>query len=135
MAWDTYYGFPGQFRIEGSEDGEFAHPVLIHEQGSPGLKSPGQNILSYLCPDRPLRFIRMTATRLRNRTGDFTFALGELQAYAGKVNVASGAKVIEADLQDAFLEGDLHKACGLGFPCQNQIGCHEVTMGSQGLFP
>jgi DNA-binding CsgD family transcriptional regulator len=72
LAWDTYYGFPGQFRIEGSEDDKFARPVLIHEQGSPGLKSPGQNILNYPCPDRPLRFIRMTATRLRNRTGDFT---------------------------------------------------------------
>lgn len=94
LARDSYYGFPGQFRIEGSEDGEFAHPVLIHEQGSPGLKGPGQNILSYPCPERPLRFIRMTATRLRNHTGGFTFALGELQAYAGNVNVAAGAKVI-----------------------------------------
>ena len=94
LARDSHYGFPGQFRIEGSEDGEFTHPVLIHEQGSPSLKSPGQNILGYPCPDRPLRFIRVTATRLRNRMGDFTFALGELQAYAGNVNVAAGAKVI-----------------------------------------
>lgn len=94
MAWDSYYGFPLQFNIEGSEESKFARPVSIHDQASPVLKSPGQNIQRFPCPDQPLRFIRVTATRLRNRTGDFTFALGELQAYAGNVNVAAGAKVI-----------------------------------------
>ena len=40
----------------------------------------------------------MTATRLRNRTGDYVFALGELQAYAGDENVAKGAEVTATEL-------------------------------------
>ena len=94
MPWDTYYGFPSRFMIEGSEDAEFAHPVMIHDQTASSLASPGQNIQRFPGPDQAVRFIRMTATRLRNRTGDFTFALGELQAYEGNVNVAAGARVI-----------------------------------------
>ena len=101
MAWNTYYGFPQRFKIEGSQNGEFAHPVLIHDQTGSVLASPGQNILRFPCPDQALRFIRMRATRLRKGDGSFTFALGELQAYVGNDNVAAGAKVIaQSSLED-----------------------------------
>ena len=94
MGWDTYYGFPSRFKIEGSEDAGFGQPVMIHDQTNVSLLSPGQNIQRFPGPTGPMRFVRITATRLRDRTGDFTFALGEFQAYAGNTNVAAGATVI-----------------------------------------
>ena len=109
MGWDTYYGFPSRFKIEGAEDPEFARSVMIHDQTNVSLLSPGQNIQRFSGPDRPVRYVRMTATRLRDRTGDFAFALGELQAYAGNVNVAAGAKVIA----DASLENKEWSRAGL----------------------
>ena len=39
----------------------------------------------------------MTATKLWMRTSDYIFALGELQAFAGASNVASGADVTSFD--------------------------------------
>jgi signal transduction histidine kinase len=109
MGWDTYYGFPSRFKIEGSADAAFGRPVMIHDQTNLSLLSPGQNIQRFSGPDSPVRFVRMTATRLRDRSGDFTFALGELQAYAGNVNVAVGARVIA----DASLENSEWSRAGL----------------------
>lgn len=109
MAWDSYYGFPSRFKIEGSLDERFEASVLIHDQTAVSLQSPGQNVQCFAGPPSPLRFIRVTATRLRDRTGDFTFALGELQAYSNSVNVAEGATV----LAKASLENDEWTLAGL----------------------
>jgi hypothetical protein len=47
------------------------------------------------------RFIRITATKLWERTGDYVFALGELQAFANGTNVARGAAVTALDSIEA----------------------------------
>ncbi len=97
MAWDSYYGFPSRFKIEAALDESFANPLMIHDQTKVSLQSPGQNLQCFPGPPSPVRYLRATATRLRDRTGDFTFALGELQAYAGDVNAAKGAQVTSVD--------------------------------------
>jgi hypothetical protein len=52
-------------------------------------------------PPPAARYIRVTASRLWERTGDYVFALGELQAFANGSNVARGATVTALDSIEA----------------------------------
>lgn len=102
MPWDSYYGFPARFKLETALTKDFKDPEMVYDRTTISLQSPGRNMQSYGGIVRPARYIRMTATRLRERTGDFVFALGEVQAYAGDVNVALNKPVIaEQSLEDA----------------------------------
>ncbi|MFZ9937284.1 MAG: histidine kinase [Luteolibacter sp.] len=108
-GWDLYYGFPTRFRVETSLSGDFTDAVMVHDQTQSSLQSPGQNLQCFPAMGKPARYVRVTATRLRNRTGDFVFALGELQAYAGDVNVAKGAAVLAGE----SLESEVWSPAGL----------------------
>lgn len=102
MAWDTYYGFPARFKLETALTADFENPEMVYDRTTITLQSPGRNIQSYGGMVKPARYIRMTATRLRERTGDFVFALGEIQAYAGDVNLALDKPVTaEQSIEDA----------------------------------
>lgn len=98
MAWDSYYGFPARFKIETSLEQDFASAEMIYDRTETSLLSPGQNLQCFPTGGKWVRYIRVTATRLRDRTGDFVFALGELQAYSGNENVALGAAVSAPEL-------------------------------------
>lgn len=98
MAWDSYYGFPARFKLETARSPDFTDAVMVYDRTASSLITPGQNLLCFAAAGRPARYVRMTATRLRNRTGDYVFALGELQAYAGDENVAMGAEVTATEL-------------------------------------
>lgn len=101
MAWDSYYGFPSRFKIEASLDGSFTDAVMLHDRTGVSLHSPGQNLQCLENLHARARYVRMTATRLRKRTGDYVFALGEMQIYSGGKNVALGAAVTaDSDLDD-----------------------------------
>lgn len=98
MPWDLYYGFPARFRIEAALRPDFSDAWTVHDRTSTSLLSPGQNLQCFPTGGRAARHVRMTATRLRERSGDYVFALGELQAYSGDVNVAKGAAVEASEL-------------------------------------
>lgn len=93
MPWDAHYGFPTRFLLEGSPSGGDGSWFMIYDRTTTSLQSPGRNLQIFHEIPHPARFLRVSATRLRARTGDFTFALGELQAYQGDENVALGAEV------------------------------------------
>jgi signal transduction histidine kinase len=93
LPWDSHYGFPARFLLEGSATGEEDSWFVIYDRTATTLQSPGRNLQIFNEIPGPARFLRMTATRLRERTGDFVFALGELQAYQGDQNIALGASV------------------------------------------
>jgi signal transduction histidine kinase len=99
MAWDSYYGFPARFKLETALARDFTDAVTVHDRTASSLLSPGQNLLHFATAKEPARYVRMTATRLRNRTGDYVFALSELQAYSGDENIAKGAEVSASELQ------------------------------------
>ena len=95
-AWINY-GFPSRFMVEAATSPDFTDRRVLHDQTAESLQLPGQNLLSFEpAQPQPMRYVRVTATRLRERTGDHVFALGELQAYVGDDNVALGA-VVRAD--------------------------------------
>ena len=109
MVWDSYYGFPPRFKVESALREDFQDAVMIYDRTTASLLAPGQNLQCYEAGGIAGRYVRVTATRLRERTGDFVFALGELQVYSDNVNVARGAKVTSP----ASLENDEWKPAGL----------------------
>ncbi len=96
MAWNSHYGFPNRFKVETSVDADFKNATMVYNRTSSSLLSPGQNLQCYGSAGQG-RYVRVTATRLRERTGDYVFALAELQAYSGMVNVAKAKPVLAAD--------------------------------------
>jgi signal transduction histidine kinase len=94
MGWNSHYGFPNRFKVEIALEEDFSEPITIHDRTVSSLVSPGQNLQCFAGNASKGRYVRVTATRLRDRSGDNVFALGELQAYSGHVNVAQGAHVI-----------------------------------------
>ncbi len=98
----SQYGFPSRFLVEAAASEDFSDARVIRDQRDRTLQSPGQNLLCHEVGGDPIRYVRMTATRLRETSGEYFFALGELQAYHGNENVALGARVIaEESLEDA----------------------------------
>lgn len=92
-GWNAHYGFPSRFKVETALTEDFKDAVMVYDRTASSLLSPGQNLRSYAA-SQPGRYVRVTATRLRDRAGEAVFALGELQAYSGEMNVAKKAAVM-----------------------------------------
>lgn len=97
MAWGSNYGFPTRFKLETSLSADFQETTVIHDRSGSTLLSPGQNLQIYGSNGQMGRYVRVTANRLRDRTGDYVFALGELQVYSGNTNVAKSAAVVNSE--------------------------------------
>jgi hypothetical protein len=91
------FGFPEMFRVELSDDPAFAKAETIADHTQSSLPNPGDRPVFVAAQGKTARYVRVTATRLWKRNGDYVFALAELQALAGGKNIASGAKVASAD--------------------------------------
>ncbi len=93
------FGFPEEFRIEASDDPEFARDVVELARGAAAmLGTPRTQPVVVETPAAMARFVRVTATRLTPRRGDFIFALAELEVIdATGRNIAAGAPVTSLD--------------------------------------
>jgi len=84
------FGFPRRFKIEADEQ-------TIFDSTNADFPNPGDTPVAIPTPGLQARNIRITATRLWERSGDFVFALAELQAFAGGKNLALGCAVTSSD--------------------------------------
>jgi len=91
------FGFPVRFRIEASDEPAFASPQIIADHTKENFKNAGDNPIPFPAARKEVQFIRVTATRLWERTSDYVFALAELQAFVHGTNVALGAAVSALD--------------------------------------
>jgi len=105
MGTNLNYGFPGRFKVETSLDLVFTNPQVVYNRSAATLISPGQNLQCYAFGRHAARYVRVVANRLRDQNGSYVFALGELQAYSGEINVAKDAKVVEGS---GLAEGEWH---------------------------
>lgn len=65
---DGYYGgegFPLRFKIEASDDADFANPQIVADCSIVDFPDPQDNITRYPVRSAPARYVRLTATRLR----------------------------------------------------------------------
>ncbi|MBI84104.1 MAG: hypothetical protein CMJ81_12965 [Planctomycetaceae bacterium] len=95
------FGFPPRFRIDVSDDPDFASFTAVTDQTSGNYPHPGNEIQAFEGPGAKARFVRITATKLWQRTEDWIFALGELAVRSGTKNLAAGAKVTSSDSIEA----------------------------------
>ena len=84
------FGFPRRFKIEADEQ-------TIFDSTNADFPNPGDTPVAIPTPGLQARNIRITATRLWERSGDFVFALAELQSFAGGKNLALGSAVTSSD--------------------------------------
>lgn len=87
------FGFPVRFKIEASDEPEFAHARLLVDQTTQDFANPASNPVTFRLSGATGRYIRVTATRLWERAQNFTFALAELQVYSVEHNIAAGRPV------------------------------------------
>ncbi|GEP41882.1 histidine kinase [Brevifollis gellanilyticus] len=84
------FGFPHRFKVE-------ADDRIIFDSTSTDFPPPGDMPVVIPTPGLQAQTIRITATRLFERSSDFVFALAELQAFVGGKNRALGARVTSSD--------------------------------------
>lgn len=91
------FGFPVRFKIEVSSDGKKWETLLDQTQSdfaNPGLKPVSASHTG----EQPVTQVRITATSLSPRSGDFIFALAEVELLDSKGrNVAPNATVTSLD--------------------------------------
>jgi len=91
------FGFPLRFRVQVSDEPNFAGAQTISDHTSEDFKNVGDNPLSLPAGHQQARFVRVTATRLWERTSDYVFALAELQVVVSGTNAALDALVSALD--------------------------------------
>jgi signal transduction histidine kinase len=84
------FGFPRRFKVEA--DGQ-----MIFDGTAADLTNPGDTPVAFPTLGLRAQTIRITATRLWERSGDFVFALAEMQAFSEGKNIALKASVTSAD--------------------------------------
>ncbi|MFM7604171.1 MAG: histidine kinase [Prosthecobacter sp.] len=84
------FGFPRRFKVEAGEQ-------VVFDSTHADFSNPGDTPVAFPTPGLQAQTIRITATRLWERSGDFVFALAELQAFAGGKNLALGSAVTSSD--------------------------------------
>lgn len=101
------FGFPIQFKIELSNDAEFAKDVVIARDETTAdfsnpKRSPVRVDLNQEVAKRAYRYVRVTATKLATRQNDYIFALSELRAIdTTGTNVAEKKSVSALDSIEA----------------------------------
>ncbi|HEX8200798.1 MAG TPA: DUF1549 domain-containing protein, partial [Isosphaeraceae bacterium] len=95
------FGFPVRFRVELAEDATFANAAVVADHATADVANPGDEPYVVTPIGHRARFVRITATRLWPRRGDYVFALGELEVLSGGRNVAAGCKVTAPDSIEA----------------------------------
>ncbi|GMV92636.1 MAG: hypothetical protein AMXMBFR82_24140 [Candidatus Hydrogenedentota bacterium] len=95
------FGFPLRYRVEISESADFSRSVVIEQFADADAPNPGDEPREVPVGDLTARYVRVTATRLWERTDDYVFALAELQVQANGVNVAEGKPVTALDSIEA----------------------------------
>jgi signal transduction histidine kinase len=84
------FGFPQRFKVEADEK-------VIFDSTTADFTNPGDTAVAFPTPGLRTHSLQITATRLWERSGDFVFALAELQAFAKGQNIAREATVTSSD--------------------------------------
>ncbi len=94
------FGFPMRFKIEASNDADFATATILTDQTSADFANPGTTPVDFAGKGTSARFVRVTATKLAphpTQPGNFAFALSQLEVVSGGENVALNAPVAAKD--------------------------------------
>ena len=93
------FGFPVRYKIEASSDTTFESGVtVVADKTKADEPNPGVAPLHFKSPNLNARYVRVTATKLAKRSGDYIFALAELRLLdANGDNLAKGKAITALD--------------------------------------
>ena len=93
------FGFPVRYKIETSSDTTFESGVtVVADKTKADEPNPGVAPLHFKSPNLNARYVRVTATKLAKRSGDYIFALAELRLLdANGDNLAKGKAITALD--------------------------------------
>ncbi|HUY32794.1 MAG TPA: DUF1549 domain-containing protein [Pirellulales bacterium] len=95
------FGFPPRFKIELSDDPDFATSHMLADETAADFPHPGDAAYRADASGKTGRYVRVTATKLWKRTDDWIFAISELIVVSDQLNVAAGAPVTSLDSIEA----------------------------------
>ncbi|MBX7165433.1 MAG: DUF1553 domain-containing protein [Pirellulales bacterium] len=95
------FGFPVRFRVTIGSQPDLADGQTIADETTEDYVNPGTQPVHFAAAGAVARYVRITATRLWPRSGDYCFALAELQVESSGRNVAAEAAVTALDTIDA----------------------------------
>jgi signal transduction histidine kinase len=84
------FGFPRRFKVEA--DGR-----TIFDSTTADFPNPGDTPVAFPCPGLRAQTLRCTATQLWERSGDFVYALAELQLFDSGKDIARDAVITSSD--------------------------------------
>jgi mono/diheme cytochrome c family protein len=95
------FGFPLRYKITLSDDENFAKAETLIDRTQADVPNPGDEPIAFVA-GKKYRYVRVTATKLWQRTNDYVFALGEMQVFARNAkNAARAGKVTALDSIEA----------------------------------
>ncbi len=87
------YGFPPRFRIDVSDQADFAISTPVSIVSDSAFADPGVAPVAVRADGIAGRYVRITVTELAQEDGQYFYALAELMVIVGKRNVAVGRPV------------------------------------------
>lgn len=111
-AYDDYagigagFGFPTRYRVEGSDDEAFKTGVtMLHDATDRDQANPRTAPVSIAAEGRAFRYVRLTATKLAERSKDYMLALAEIEV-SGAADAANLAKTATVSAKDSIESGE-----------------------------
>ncbi len=109
------FGFPVRFRVEVSNEEGFAQGVrVIADHGEADFANPALREVAFEVGGIEARYVRVTVTKLAERTGDYMFALGELlvngESLGGKVTALDSIEAPPRWAERNLVDGRFAKA-------------------------
>lgn len=95
------FGFPPRFKVELSESSDFRSSTVVADHTQEDVPNPGDAWVRIPIRGKSARFVRVTATKLCDRTHDWIFALAELAVLSNRTNIARRASVSALDSIEA----------------------------------
>lgn len=100
------FGFPLRYRVEGSDDAEFKTGVtMLRDATDRDQTNPRTAPVSIGAEGHAFRFVRLTATKLAERSKDYILALAEIEV-SGAADAANLAKTATVSAKDSIESGE-----------------------------
>jgi signal transduction histidine kinase len=97
----TDFGFPERFELQASDNADFTNATTIYNSYERYSGGPGRNVV-IIHPRKIItaRYLRLSASRVRERARDFLLALAEIQVLSRGQNIALGLQPQVTDTLD-----------------------------------
>lgn len=89
----TSVGFPSRFKIEVSDDPEFKNAVIYENSLREDFRDPGDEVCTFSGKEVPGRYVRLTATRLRQKV----LALTKFMVMSDGKDIAQGCSASDSE--------------------------------------